>query len=580
MSRRDKRGSSGMADKIVAAIYARKSNKQDDRDDEAKSIDRQVKGARTFITAKAWSLDETVIGTKQVRDPNGKLVDRPVLRRIYEDDGVSGALFANREEFQRMMRDAERGHFTALVLFDLDRFGRDSRKSMDHLHQLADLGIAIWDYSTGSKINLDSFEGRISATLKAEFAQQFRDQVRKHTRNALRERAEKGWVAGGVAYGYDNVRIGEGHVELKINPKEARVVVSIYTDFANGKSAAQITATLNKRGIPGPRSGRPKGEGWAVSTVRGVLTRCLYKGWLIYGQTQNAFGRELPVGSRDKEKGQIRKSEDSWITKEMPHLRIIDDALALRVDQRIEARRERYAEARKTKSMAEFRTHGTYLLSGGMLRCSCGGNFEGRKYAYKKNTPDGHPANVYTCATRRRKPNKCSNTLWLPIEETDNIVLDQIEGEVLGTRYIDELLTLVETAPDYSASMRTERDRLQSEIDNLVKSIAAGVPGEVVAPQINANKAAIEDLDRRLRIPRPVPVDLEDLRAALQLRTKEWRKKLRAKPAIARMVLRQCIGPITLTPKPDHVQWLQWETTPKTELLTGLADPVSGSRRC
>ena len=42
MSRRDKRGSSGMADKIVAAIYARKSNKQDDRDDEAKSIDRQV----------------------------------------------------------------------------------------------------------------------------------------------------------------------------------------------------------------------------------------------------------------------------------------------------------------------------------------------------------------------------------------------------------------------------------------------------------------------------------------------------------------------------------------------------------
>ena len=48
---------------MIAAIYARKSTAQDDVADEAKSVTRQVDGARAFITTKGWTLDEQHVYT-------------------------------------------------------------------------------------------------------------------------------------------------------------------------------------------------------------------------------------------------------------------------------------------------------------------------------------------------------------------------------------------------------------------------------------------------------------------------------------------------------------------------------------
>jgi resolvase-like protein/recombinase len=125
---------------MIAAVYARKSTAQDDVAEAAKSVTRQVEGARAFITAKGWTLDEA---------------------HIYTDDGVSAALFAHRPDYQRMMRGAAAGAFDALVFFDLDRLGRDGHKTMVALNTLADLGVTMWDSSTGRQIQLDTFENRL-----------------------------------------------------------------------------------------------------------------------------------------------------------------------------------------------------------------------------------------------------------------------------------------------------------------------------------------------------------------------------------------------------------------------------------
>lgn len=190
---------------MTAAIYARKSTVQDDVADEAKSVTRQVDGARAFITTKGWTLDDA---------------------HVYTDDEVSGALFANRAEFQRMMRDAAAA-FEAVVFYDLDRFGRNARQTMLALNTLADLGVTIWDYSTGLAVDLDSFEGEMMTFMKARFAQQYRDQVRKHTRDAMRQKAEAGYVTGGKVFGYDNVRVAplQWKADLRAEPKVARLLL-------------------------------------------------------------------------------------------------------------------------------------------------------------------------------------------------------------------------------------------------------------------------------------------------------------------------------------------------------------------
>jgi site-specific DNA recombinase len=474
-----------------------------------------------------------------------------------------------------MMRDAAAGAFDAIVLFDLDRFGRHAQKSMEALHKLADAGVDVYDFSTGQKVDLDSFEGGIIARLKTAVAQQFRDKLRKHTKAAMRDKAEKGWATGGKVFGYDNDRIAKGHVERRINDAEAAVIRDIYRRFAAGAGARSIAATLNAAGVPKPRAQQGKRDGWSVSTIRAVLTRPLYCGEIVNGQTMKAYDRELRKVYRNtkREKGQIHMPEDTWFRSEewADKLRIIDPALAELVDARLHDRRTRYLAA-VAKGKGHHKTHGKYLLSGGMLLCpTCGGHFEARKNPWRVHEPGGHPDHVYICSTRRRKPGVCPNTLALAIDETDDTILEIIEGEVLGTTFINELLALVDRGEvDNSAHLTADRDRLRAEVDNLVRSIAVGVPADTVAPAIREREGDIARLEVKLRTPRQAPPNIERLRAALQQRAKEWKAELRAEPQIARLVLRRLVGPLTLWDESKRPDFIRWEAAPTAELLDGL----------
>ena len=124
-----------------------------------------------------------------------------------------------------------------------------------------------------------------------------------------------------------------------------------------------------------------------------------------------------------------------------------------------------------------------------LLRPNCGGHFEARKNPWREKESGGHGAHVYICSTRRRKPGICTNTLALLIDETDDTVLSIIEGEVLGTRLIDELLSVVHNSPDETVWLTAERDRLHTEVERLVASIAAGVPADAVGPLVRAKQA-------------------------------------------------------------------------------------------
>jgi site-specific DNA recombinase len=523
-----------------AAIYARKSTAQDDVAEDAKSVSRQIAGARAFITAKGWTLHE---------------------HHVFTDDGVSGALFANRAEFQKMMRAAEAGTIETVVLYDLDRFGRHAHQTMLALHTLADLGIAVWDFSTGHAVDLDSFEGRLTTGLKAEFAQQFRDQIRKHTTAAMRQKAEAGFVTGGKVFGYDNHRIAKGQVVRRRNEQEAAIVQEIYTRYADGDGARGIAAHLNRRGVPAPRAQQGRPSGWSAATVKSVLERSLYRGEVIYGRTKKAYGREL--GKRSgREKGMLLQPESAWLRRDAPTLRLIDPDLADRCDARRQDRRTRYLASVAKGGRVPERAHGRYLLSGGMLICpTCGGHFEARI------TPWHGVREAYICSTRRRKPGVCSNTLALPIAETDDDVLSIVEGEVLGTAVITELLTLVDDgAAQETTHLQADRDRLQREIDNLLELTASGIAVETIAPKVLDRQKALAKVDHQLRTPRPEPLDLERLRAALEQRAASWKADLRAEPRVARLVLRRLVGPLTLWEEPAR-----WEADSRPAgLLEGL----------
>ena len=536
-----------------AAIYCRKSTKQDD----SASVSRQEEGARQFIADRGWTVAD-----------------------VYTDDGKSGAVFLGRPEFQRMLKDAASGAFDVVVLFDLDRFGRNAQKTMAALNTLADCGVDIYDFSNGQQVDLESFGGEVTTHVRALVAQQFREDIRKHTKAAMRRKAEKGLHTHGKVFGYNLNRISKGHCELRINEQEADIVRDIYTRFAAGQGARTIAAALNRAGTPKPRAQQGRRDGWSVSTIRAVLRRPLYKGEIVYGRTAKAYNRELRKVYRHttREKGQLRMPEATWIRVPAEHLRIIDPDLAARVDSRLQNRKERYLAAVANGNNHPHKAHGKYLLSGGMLLCpNCGGHFEARKNPWRESEPGGHPRRVYICSTRRRKPGVCSNTLALPIAEADDAVLSTIEGAMLDRQWLNELLAMVDNAPDETTQWLTERNRLQMENDRLTHAIAAGVPPETVAALMTQNQGEIRRLDTRLRTPRPTPLPQAKLREALEQRAAQWKSDLRAEPQIARLVLRQLVGPLTLWDESERPDFVKWEATPKVDILDGLAPTLEGA---
>jgi hypothetical protein len=79
-----------------------------------------------------------------------------------------------------------------------------------------------------------------------------------------------------------------------------------------------------------------------------------------------------------------------------------------------------------------------------------------------------------------------------------------------------------------------------------VASIAAGVPAETVAPQIRERQVALAQLEVKLAAPRPARPNIDALRAALTQRVETWKQALRAEPKVARVLLQQLVGPLTL----------------------------------
>jgi hypothetical protein len=219
----------------------------------------------------------------------------------------------------------------------------------------------------------------------------------------------------------------------------------------------------------------------------------------------------------------------------------ISEQLAANVDARRANRRERYLRGHHGQLLGRP-VLGKYLLSG-LLRCTCGANYEAQK------SPHGmRRGEVYICAAHRRKGDAiCANRLALPIEETDDRILSVIEGEVLAPAFIEVVLNTVFVPDDADRpALEAERDNLERQLVNLTEAVKAGgdIPSLVTALKIT--NAQLVHVRRRLE-----PQEQNDrgqLRLALEQRVEEWRIILRANPAQARQVLHHLVGAFMITP--------------------------------
>ncbi|MGN0674177.1 MAG: recombinase family protein [Oscillospiraceae bacterium] len=277
------------------------------------------------------------------------------LVRLYADEGISGTKIKNRTEFQRLMRDAQKGLFEMVVVKDISRFARNTVDFLQSIRQLKALNIETV-FLTANQTVLGNSE--FILTIFGALAQEESANTSKRIKFGKKINAEKGRVPN-LVFGYDKI-IGD-YFNLEINETEARIVREIFEMYTKeGIGAARIANTLNNRGIKTKR-----GYQWTQNAIARILTNKIYIGQIINGKEEV---QDFLTSKRQK------RDEEDWYVTERPELRIIDNSLFEKAQEIMDKRKNAFVNNHE-------RSSSRHLFST-LIKCKeCGYSF--RRTIYK-----------------------------------------------------------------------------------------------------------------------------------------------------------------------------------------------------
>ena len=172
----------------------------------AKSNSTPANGAR--IPAVGYirmSTDRQEHSPERQRREIQQLADREGYRIIkwYEDHGLTGTESANRPEFQRLLQDAKRRRFQAILLHEQSRFSReDIFDVMLHWRLLRQAGVEIVTCQRG-RLRFDDLGGIITAIIDQHGAREESVKLASRVVSGQRLRASQGKRIGGIVFAYD-----------------------------------------------------------------------------------------------------------------------------------------------------------------------------------------------------------------------------------------------------------------------------------------------------------------------------------------------------------------------------------------
>lgn len=248
---------------VNAVMYLRQSL---DASGDRLAVDRQREDCLRIIESRGWNLlHEYVDNSLSASD---KKKDRP--------------------GFNAMLADFERGAFSALVCWDLDRLTRQPRQLEDFIDAAEDRGLIL--VTANGEADLSTDAGRLFARIKAAVARGEVERKSARQRRAAQQRAEMGLppASGPRLFGY-----APGGNEIV--PDEAAVIRMLFDRFARGDTLGALARRLDEMGVP-TRSGHR----WSPSTVRQFLTNARYAGRRTYrGEDTGRRGTWPPLVSEE-----------------------------------------------------------------------------------------------------------------------------------------------------------------------------------------------------------------------------------------------------------------------------------------
>ena len=200
----------------MTAAYARHSS----RNQREESIEGQVK------VIKAWA------------DKNGYTITREYIDRMRTGTNDK------RTQLQKILEDSKKGLFGYVIVYALDRFGRNLKQSIDNEYKLQKNNVVLLSATEEFK---DNPAGRLHRNMLLSFAQYYSDELSEKIKRGISISIEKRKSIGSsVPLGYSLT--DDKHYE--INPATSPIVQKCFNLYSAGSSLKEIgTVLINEHGL-------------------------------------------------------------------------------------------------------------------------------------------------------------------------------------------------------------------------------------------------------------------------------------------------------------------------------------------
>ena len=346
------------------AIYSRKSKFTG----KGESIENQIKKCKDFIKFKF--------------DIN------PDNAEIFIDEGFSGKN-EDRPQYQQMISKIKNKEIDSIIIYQLNRLGRNARDIHNTMQMCEDLGCII--YSATEGFDSSTSFGRAIIGILASLAQLEREQLAERVKDNMYTLAKMGrWLGGQSPIGFDGTReyyIDENGKErsvtkLKPNEEELKIVESIYDKYLEEKSISQVAKWSLSNNLKGKNGGNIE-----KSAINVILQNPVY-----VKSNEDVFkylaDNGYEVCGKPNGNGLLRYAKDEEnIAAIASHKGIIP------ADKWLEVQRIIKENANKAPAKGKSKT----ALLTGLLKCSCG---SGMQVRYGRPRKDGTRPHYYLCTMK------------------------------------------------------------------------------------------------------------------------------------------------------------------------------------
>lgn len=455
------------------------------------------------------------------------------LKAQYIDEGITGTSAEKRPQFLRMIEDAKDHNFDMIITREVSRFARNTVDTLQYTRMLKEYGVEV--FFLNDNIKTFDGDGELRLTIMATLAQ---DESRK---TSIRVKAgQQTSMNNGVFYGNGNI-LGytryewkEGdkkHVEMRIDPEQAKTVRMIYDMYLGGMGVTKIQYELEAAGRL-TSTGKKK---WHASYIAKLLKNSFYCGIITY---HKEFTPDYLKQKKIKNMGEIELTQVKGT-----HEPIVTEEEYFKVLEITEQRSKVILDNKERKRTVGARGHST--IWGRLLVCQCGHKFNQRTHT-REGRHDGTDYQCYNSANNGSIKERIERNLTLD-GTCDSPYIQGWKLDLMAKRifsdYVSTIPEVLETAykmleehiadtpkkamqTDLLENLETEIKKLNNRRNNLIEMRADGdidkdtfrERKEAIEKEIASVSRQVEELKEQLKPeePKNYALKLSSLKARLK----------------------------------------------------------------